>query len=187
LNPASPPNNSAPAVGAPIAGQPPVSGEQMRLRLRQGLDELPDAIHELRMTMQDSRVVLQSANRNFKNLEAFTEPLGAKGSEISDAVLKTVSGLDQIVTDLGSVSKAINNREGTIGRLVHDQQVYENLNRLMFNANKVLGDIDQLAMKLDQMTLNLRPIIADARVLMDKVATEPGRIISGAVKPSVVK
>lgn len=152
----------------------------MRQKLRQGLDELPDAIHEFRQTMSDSRVVLQSADKNFRNLEKFTEPLGQKGPQVADAILKAVDGLDQLVADLGSLARALNQRDGTIGRLIHDPQVYENLNRLMFNANKVLGDIDDL-------TFNLKPVVHDARIFMDKVAVEPGRIISGALNPSVVK
>jgi phospholipid/cholesterol/gamma-HCH transport system substrate-binding protein len=175
------PLNAQPPATTPLPGATPsTDGQQMRQKIRQGLDELPDAIHDFRATMQESRTVLKSAERNFKNLETFTEPLGAKGPEISDAILRTVSGLDQVLRDFGEVAKALNNRQGTVGRLIHEDQVYENANRLMFNANKVLADIDQL-------TLNLKPVIADARVLMDKIATEPGRIISGAIKPSVVK
>src|SRR4029079_16048691 len=101
----------------------------------------PEAIQEFRETMRDSRVVLQSAERNFKNLESFTEPLGAKGPEISDAILRTVAGLDQVFGDFREVAKALNNRQGTVGRLLYDDQLYENANRLMFNANKVLADI----------------------------------------------
>jgi phospholipid/cholesterol/gamma-HCH transport system substrate-binding protein len=79
--------------------------------------------------------------------------------------------------DLGDVARALNNREGTIGKLIHDPTMYENLNRLMFNVNQVLCDIREL-------TFNLKPIVHDARIFMDKVAVEPGRIISGAVNPS---
>lgn len=171
---------SQPPGAQPNGAQPPATGPQVRQKIRQGLDELPDAIHEFRQTMRDSRVVLQSAEKNFKNLENFTEPLGQKGPRVADAILKAVDGLDQLVADLGSLARALNQRDGTIGKLIHDPQVYENLNRLMFNANKVLGDIDDL-------TFNLKPVVHDARIFMDKVAVEPGRIISGAINASVVK
>jgi phospholipid/cholesterol/gamma-HCH transport system substrate-binding protein len=164
----------------PPAGQPPANGPQMRQKLRQGLDELPDAIHEFRTTLRDSRGVLQSAEKNFKNLEAFTEPLGQKGPRVADSIVKAVDGLEQLLDDLGAVARALNNREGTVGKLINDPQVYENLNRLMFNMNKVLCDVDEL-------TFNLKPVVHDARIFMDKVATEPGRIVTGGLNPSNVK
>lgn len=178
---------SQPGVGQPPlnnqrppGANQPVNGQQMRQRLRQGLNELPDAIHEFRVTMQETRGAIQSADRNLKNLEGFTEPLRQKGGDFADALLKVVDGIDHLVTDFGAVARALNNREGSIGKLIHDPQVYDNLNILMFNANKVLTSIDEL-------TFNLKPVVYDARIFMDKVATEPGRIIGGAIKPSVVK
>ena len=175
-----PPLNTQPLPNGQPGVQPNPNGPQIRQKLRQGLDELPDAIHEFRVTLRDSRTVLQSAEKNFKNLEAFTEPLGQKGPEVADAILKAVVGLDQLVHDLGAVARALNNREGTVGRLLNDPQVYENLNRLMFNANKVLCDVDDLI-------FNVKPVVHDARIFMDKVATEPGRIVTGGLNPSTVK
>ena len=47
-------------------------------------------------------------------------------------------------------------------------------------ALPVLCDIRDLAFRL-------KPVINDARIFMDKVATEPGRIITGGLKPSTIK
>ena len=47
-------------------------------------------------------------------------------------------------------------------------------------ANTVLADIHDI-------TFRLKPVINDARIFMDKVATEPGRIITGGLNPSSVK
>jgi phospholipid/cholesterol/gamma-HCH transport system substrate-binding protein len=171
-----PPTNGTQPPGV----QPSVGGQQMRQRIRQGLNEFPDAVHEFRATMSDSRVVLQSAEKNFKNLEGFTDALGQRGPDVADAVLKAVQGLDARVKDLGEVARALNNRTGSVGKFINDPQFYDNLSVLMFNANKVLGSIDE-------MTLYLKPVLVNARIFLDKVATEPGRLISGAVNPSVVK
>jgi phospholipid/cholesterol/gamma-HCH transport system substrate-binding protein len=179
LNGQAPGNTQPPLNGQPGA-QPVPNNPQIRQRIRQGLDELPDAIHEFRVTLKDSRVVLQSAERNFKNLEAFTEPLGQKGPQVADAILKAVDGLDQLLTDLGAVARALNNREGTIGKLISDPVVYENLSRLICNANTVLGNINDL-------TFQVKPVVHDARIFMDKVATEPGRIVTGGLNPSTIK
>ena len=166
-----------PLAGQPPGAQPPADGQQLRQRIRQGLNELPDAIHEFRVTMQESRTVLQSADKNLKNLEGFTEPLRQKGGDIAESLLKVVNGLDRLVEDFGSVARALNSREGTIGKLIHDPRVYNDLNQLMFNVNDVLNRIAEL-------TFNLKPVVHDARIFMDKVSTEPGRIISGAIDPS---
>jgi len=176
-----PPNGQRPTnVQPPAGGVPPVNGAEMRRRIRQGLYELPDAIREARVTMRDFRVVLESAEKNFKNLEGFTEPLGQRGGEIADSLIDAVEGLDVLFDDLSVLTQALNNREGTVGQLIHNPQVYDNLNLLMCNANTVLGQINDL-------TLRLKPVVNDARIFMDKIATEPGRIVTGGINPSVVK
>jgi ABC-type transporter Mla subunit MlaD len=186
FNPQTPANLVPPANVAPQNNvMPPPNdqtpeGREMRLRLRQSLNELPDAIHELRQTLSDFRVVLESANKNFKNLEGFTEALGQKGADIAASLLKAVSGIDQLVTDLNALTQAINNKNGTIGRLLNDDQLYQNVNVTMYNVNQVLGDFRDLMFRL-------KPVVADARIFMDKIAVEPGRIIGGAVRPSTVK
>jgi phospholipid/cholesterol/gamma-HCH transport system substrate-binding protein len=170
-----------PVNGQPVPpGQPPLDGQQMRQRIRQGLNELPDAVREARITMQQFRGTLELANRNLENLEGFTEPLGRKGEEIAATLIQAIEGLDSLVRDFSELSRALNDREGTIGRLIHDGQVYENLNRLICNANTVLGNVNDL-------TIGLRPVVNDARVFMDKVAREPGRIVTGGLNPSLTK
>jgi hypothetical protein len=38
-----------------------------------------------------------------------------------------------------------------------------------------------------ELTDKLRPILDDARTFTDKIAREPGRIVGGAVNPSIIK
>jgi phospholipid/cholesterol/gamma-HCH transport system substrate-binding protein len=174
-------NGQPPVNGQPPAnGQQPIDGRQLRQRIRQGLNELPLAVREARITLQEFRVVLESANKNFKNLEGFTEPLGLRGEEIATSIVDTVEGLDRLVEEFTVLSQALNNREGTIGQLIHNPQVYENLNRLVHNANQVL-------FRIDELVRSLRPIRDDVRAFTDKVGREPGRIITGGLNPSVIK
>ncbi len=151
-----------------------------RDRLKQALNELPDAVRDFRVTMQEFRVVLDSANKNFQSLEQFTEPLGQNGDRIVNSILETTEGLDRMVEELNVFTQALSSREGTLGQLIHDRQVYENLNRLIYNANQVVCQVNEL-------TVKLRPVVNDARVFMDKVAREPGRVITGGLNPSPVK
>jgi phospholipid/cholesterol/gamma-HCH transport system substrate-binding protein len=175
------PNGQQPALDQfPANEQPPADGQQMRQRIRQGLNDLPEAIREMRITMQQFRVVLESANKNFQNLEGFTEPLGRRGEEISTSLIDAVEGLDRLVEEFTVLSQALNSREGTVGQLIHNPQLYENMNRLIHNANQVVVQVNDLA-------LRLRPVLNDARVFMDKVAREPGRVVTGGINPSLVK
>jgi phospholipid/cholesterol/gamma-HCH transport system substrate-binding protein len=173
-------NGQQPLNQQPPAGTQPSSGQDMRRKLREGLNELPDAVRDMRATMNEFRVVLQSAEKNFKNLEGFTEPLGQKGTDITSALLKAVNGLDQMATDFNSVTQALSNRRGTIGQLLYDGKAYDNFNTLLLNANTVLADFHDI-------TYRLKPVINDARIFMDKIATEPGRIVTGGLNPSNVK
>ena len=151
-----------------------------RDRLKQALDELPDAVRDFRVTMQELRVVLDSANKNFRDLEGFTAPLGQNGPRIVQSILDTTEGLDRMVEELNVFTQALSSREGTLGQLIHDRQVYENLNRLIHNANQVV-------LQVNDLTARLRPVVNDARIFMDKVAREPGRVVTGGLNPSSIK
>lgn len=164
----------------PPGAQPPPDGQQMRQRLRQGLNDLPEAVAEMRATLKDFRIVLQSVEKNSKNLEGLTEPLGRNGQQIADSIVQAVSGLDKLVEEFTVLSQSLNNRDGTLGKLINDPQLYENANRMICNANQVV-------LQVSELTKRLRVVTEDARVFMDKVAREPGRVISGGLSPSQIK
>jgi phospholipid/cholesterol/gamma-HCH transport system substrate-binding protein len=157
----------------PPGGAQPIDGQQMRQRLRQGIAELPDAI-------QDFRTMVRSADRNLKNLEGFTQPLGERGPQIAQSIIDAVDGIDRLVEEFTVLVQALNSREGTLGQLIHNPQLYKNLNNLTGNADTVLRYFYDLLK-------GLRPIVDNVRIFTDKIAQEPGRIVSGAVNPSVVK
>jgi phospholipid/cholesterol/gamma-HCH transport system substrate-binding protein len=161
-----------PGLQPSAAGQPD-DGQLMRQRLREGLVELPEAIREF-------RTVLQSADRNFRNLEGFTKPLGERGPEIANAMVAAVDGLDMLVEEFTVLTRALNSREGTLGQLIHNPELYRNLNNLTSNANIVLAYFYDLLK-------GLRPTLDNVRIFTDKIATEPGRFIRGAINPSQTK
>jgi phospholipid/cholesterol/gamma-HCH transport system substrate-binding protein len=175
-----PPGIQQPPSGQPGQPLPPSEGQQLRERLRQGLNDLPQAISEMRATMQDFRVVLQSIEKNSKNLEGLTEPLGRNGEQIASSIVEAVDGLDKLVEEFTVLSQSLNNREGTLGRLINDPQLYDNANRTICNANQVI-------LQVNELTKRLRVVVEDARVFMDKVAREPGRVVTGGLSPSPLK
>lgn len=161
------------SVNEILGGDSP-EDRQMRQRWQQGLNEMPDTIHDARVTMGNFNVVLDSAYKNLHNLEGFTEPLGRNGESIANAIIDSVQGLDKLLEEFTVLAEALNSREGTLGQLIHNPELYNNVNQLTCNANYVLERINDLAARL-------RPVVEDARVFMDKIAREPGRLVGGAL------
>lgn len=142
--------------------------------------ELKQALREGRITMRDFRRAIDeframsaSAQRNLANLEAITEPLGQKGEALAAALLGNLDGLSRVIEELNILAEALNNREGSLGRIVHSTELYDNVNRLLVNAN-------HLILRLNELSCRLRPVVEDARVFLDKIAREPGRLVGGA-------
>jgi phospholipid/cholesterol/gamma-HCH transport system substrate-binding protein len=152
-------------------------------RAMQSMDGMTEAIQETRLTMKDSRVTLhemqsaiESANRNLKNLEGLTQPLGESGESVAKAFLGSIDSLDRLIEEVTVLVQALNSSEGTMGQLIHSREVGDSLLQLMANANYVL-------VKINEIVTRLRPVVEDARVFMDKIAREPGRLIGGALNP----
>ncbi len=70
--------------------------------------------------------------------------------------------VDKILAQLVVFSEAINNREGSLGQLIHNRELYDRLN--------------ESASNIEHISRRLRPIVEDARVFTDKVARDPGRL-----------
>lgn len=157
-----------------------VLGRTTAQRLKQGLNEFPELMRDARLTLQDMRETLDLADKNLRNIEGFTEPLGRNGEQIAQSIIEGVQGLEQMVEEFTVLGKALNSREGTLGQLLHNPQLYRNANQLLCNVNDVV-------LRVNELTFMLKPVIGDARIFMDKIATEPGRIVGGAVRPSVIK
>ena len=67
--------------------------------------------------------------------------------------------------------RRIDKGEGSLGALLNDRELYNRLNKAARN--------------IEQVSRELRPIVEDAGVLMDKAARHPGGILRDAVKPGV--
>jgi phospholipid/cholesterol/gamma-HCH transport system substrate-binding protein len=126
------------------------------------LAEAKEALRGLNSTMQ-------SIDRNVTNLEKFTGPLGERGEQIIANVDGSVARLNEIVVQVERFTRRINSDEGTVGQLLNNPELYQQLN--------------EAAMNINDLTRRLRPIVEDARVLSDRVSRNPGIIIRDAVKP----
>jgi phospholipid/cholesterol/gamma-HCH transport system substrate-binding protein len=135
---------------------------QLKADLKQGLAELPKALRESRDVFAGLKNTLELADRNLQNLEGFTRPLGQRGDELFNKLDRGAAKLERLLDNLATFGATLNNREGSLGRLMNDPELYTNLSEAAENIN--------------ELTKQLRPIVNDVRVFTDKVARDPGRI-----------
>jgi phospholipid/cholesterol/gamma-HCH transport system substrate-binding protein len=144
---------------------------QLRDSLKNGLRQLPAAIVDIRQGVADMRAVLQLADTNLRHIEGFTRPLGQKGPQLVDNLDRTVARLDALFSQFVEFGKKLNTGEGTIGKLLTDPTLYNNANQVVCNIR--------------EMTVRLRPILDDVRVITDKLARHPERVgVKGALQNS---
>jgi phospholipid/cholesterol/gamma-HCH transport system substrate-binding protein len=120
--------------------------------------------------------VADRAEANLENLEGLTEPLGESGPQIVANVERSSENLDEILTQLTAFTSAMNEGQGTLGQLVHGDELY--------------GRIDQVMANVEEVSKRLLPIVNDVRILTDKLARDPSQLgVKGALdrRPGGIK
>ena len=145
--------------------------EQVQEDLRSVLKELPAMMRDSRDTVAGIQSSIELANKNLKNLEGLTGPLGEKGNELASNLDSGLERLDELLGHLNEFGRAINGRDGSLGQLVHSRELYDNLNSTVRNV--------------EHLTRELKPIVRDARAFSDKIARHPELLgVRGALKGS---
>jgi phospholipid/cholesterol/gamma-HCH transport system substrate-binding protein len=119
--------------------------------------------------MQGMQQTVALANNTLRNMEPFSKALDEQGEGIITNMSQSVERLDELLGQMNRFSRGLNSREGSLGQLINNPDLYNNLSQAAANVNK--------------LTRQLEPIVHDARVLTDKVARHPGVIITDAVSP----
>ena len=130
-----------------------------RQRMKDSIGMLPDVLADLRTAVKGIGTTVDSADRNLRNLEGLTRPLGERGEEIVMRLDSTIGRLDEVLLQASGFVKSLNESDGTLGRLVRDPKVYEDLSAAAQNVNRISRE--------------LRPIVNDVRVFTDKIARHP--------------
>ena len=146
-----------------------VGSEDVQIAIEQSLNEIPELFADAREVLDTLQSASARAEQNFKNIEGLTEPLGLRGQEFTTSIDKSLTDIQKVLTQLVQFSTALNNREGTLGQLLHDRELYDQINSSVSN--------------IEHLTNRLRPVIEDARVFTDKIARDPGRL--GVQAPSI--
>ncbi len=152
-----------------VAVQEMVTDEELRLQLKNVLEQVPQVLTDTSQVMAGLGRVADEAEKNLVYLQGVTRPLGENGEQIVSSVQQSLDRLDTVLLQLQQFSQAINNADGTLGKLVHDPDLYQHLN--------------QAAVNIEELTFRMQPVVDDARVISDKLARDPARIFRGALGP----
>jgi phospholipid/cholesterol/gamma-HCH transport system substrate-binding protein len=152
-----------------MSGMDAVTGdEELMGRLRESVDKLPEmfdqaqnTLNEVQNTLTKFNKVAARAESNLANLEDFTAPLGERGEEISQNLVESIRSVNELLANFAELSQALKNKDGTIGQLINNPELYDRLNRTMT--------------QIETLVRRLEPIVNDVRVIADKVARDPAQ------------
>lgn len=151
-----------------------IGDEQFKQDFKEGLAQLPSVVSDAREIMSALERALGSADENLKNLQGFTGPLGERGPAIVDSIEHGVDNLSELLGETALLAKSVNTSQGTIGNLIRNRELYDQMLMAMSRVNQLVANIEMLSRRL-------RPIIDDVRVFTDKIARDPARVVRGVI------
>ncbi|MCA9224707.1 MAG: MCE family protein [Planctomycetales bacterium] len=152
-----------------------VGDPELKDKLRRSLDDLPEVFNDARATLAKANETLErfqrvsdAAEANLTNLQGLTEPLGESGPRIVADLQSGAENLNVLLSQLADFSETLGNNDGTIGRLMRDDEFYRKLVRVVDNV--------------EDITVRIQPIMDDVRVFTDKIARDPRQLgVKGAL------
>ena len=152
-----------------------VGDPELNQQLKESLTKLPGIMRQVEQTLDVAKVTLatfdrvgQRAENNLANLEDLTEPLAENADQIVGEIRGSIKSLSDALDQLAEFGDLLNSSDGTIGKLVRDDEMYKKINRTVTN--------------IEDITRRLRPIMDDVRVFTDKISRDPRQIgVKGAL------
>ena len=116
----------------------------------------------------EAEKTIQTLHETAANVEQITQPFADNSDEYAQRLLETLTNLNNAMVQAETFGRTLNNSDGTIKRLIQDQDMYYQIRRTIQN--------------IEEATSKLRPIMDDMRVFSDKVARDPRQLgVRGAI------
>lgn len=147
-----------------VIGDPKIKAD-----LRQSLADFPALLKDTRDAVTGIQHAVALADDNLKNIQTFTSALDQRGEGIVENIAGSVEKLDTLLAQVNRFSRALNSREGSLGQMINNPDLYNNLS--------------QAAENMKRLTRELEPVVCNAKIITDKVARHPGVFITDAVRP----
>lgn len=158
------------------------SDPELRARLVESLDALPRVLNEAEEMLSSTKSTMKrfegvgdsaeqtllAAGKTFSNIEMITRPFSERGGELAEQIFRSLANLDATLQQVGQFGDLINNSDGSLRRLIEDDELYFQVKRTLTNV--------------EQATMRIRPILDDVRIFTDKVARDPSQLgVKGAI------
>jgi len=148
-----------------------LADSEVQADVKAAVEELPELMREARATLKQIDQMTASADRNLQSLESFTATLENQGAGVVAKLDDSAVTLRFVLDQMATFSQNLNRTDTSFGLLMHDRQLYDNIN--------------QTAANLEELSRTLRPVINDARVFSDKIARHPELLgVRGAMQQS---
>ncbi len=155
-----------------------IGDRQVQRDLKDSVAQFPGAIGDVRGTLDRASQTFEKMddtisrlNNSLGNIERFTRDLGERGPVMIERLERGSENLELLLGQVYAFSQALNSQEGTLGRLIRDPQLYENLNQTVAN--------------IEQVSRDLKPVVRDVRIFSDKIARHPELLgVRGAMQQS---
>ena len=126
-----------------------VFDDQTKSNIKGSLAQLEGTIESFKQTSDALKGLVDenktSISNTLTNFDKISNDLSGVSQTLAEANLKeTIQGLQSTITDFDTLLKGIEQGEGSVGKLMKDDQLYNNLE----------GALDQLEMLLEDMKLN---------------------------------
>jgi phospholipid/cholesterol/gamma-HCH transport system substrate-binding protein len=145
-------------IGKFVANANDILGDpDNKTNIKGSLAHFSDATHNAAMAMDDARKLMEQASQTlteFKTLAA-TGTGSLKSTDVQlerlvAAIVNTSSELGRAMAELRTTLEKANQGEGTVGHLVNDAKLYENLLESTDQLNRLLKDLQSLVDKISE-------------------------------------
>jgi phospholipid/cholesterol/gamma-HCH transport system substrate-binding protein len=146
-----------------------IGDEKVKNDLKTAVSDMPNVMRDMRDTLNSAQQSFAQLDNIMRNFEPTSKALDEQGPEMVNNLSNSVERLDELLGQVNRFSRALNNREGTLGQFIYNPELFDNLNKTVMNVNR--------------LTHELEPVVRNAKIFSDKIARHPGVIIRDAVKP----
>lgn len=123
-----------------------ILSSETQLSIKQSFENIKITLESLKNTSEDINSVVDKNKGNIKssfvNINETTENLKNVSDSISHIDINKISrDLEESVANINAVTKKIDDEDGSLGKLVNDDQLYQNLEGASKELEELLNDI----------------------------------------------